>query len=221
MFTYTFRFADGRESVFTVDPKRGFSLEADLGDQAPWTRLERHQCPTCPLLPGQIRHCPPAVDLQPVVQAFAGIAPSGRVEVRVTAPQREYRRECDVQTGLNSLLGLIMATSGCPVLARFRGMARFHLPFSTAEETLFRTVGAYLIRQFFIMRDGGEPDLSLEGLDAQYRQLIEVNTAFAERIREAAPEDASANAIVQFWSISYLVNNSLGEQLEDERAHFQ
>ena len=40
----------------------------------------------------------------------------------------------------NTLLvnGLIMATAGCPWTDRLRPMARFHLPFATEAETVYR-----------------------------------------------------------------------------------
>ncbi|MDX2109430.1 MAG: hypothetical protein SFY80_04235 [Verrucomicrobiota bacterium] len=220
MFEYTFELANGRQLQFAIDPQRAYTGEIDAADHVEWARLGYHQCPSCPFSTDQVRHCPVAVDIQPIIDAFADIASSDEATVTVRGPEREYKRTCPVQRGLNSMLGLVMATSGCPILGRLRHMANFHLPFSTQEETLFRTVGSYLIRQYFVFRAGGEPDLLLTGLDAQYRELGEVNTSFAERIRHAAPNDASANAVVLFWSLSFLVNSSLDEQMSEEKGLF-
>lgn len=220
MFIYRFRLADGRFLEFTINPSRVYTEELDAQTHAAWARLSHHRCACCPLEEAHVRHCPVAVDLQPVIEAFSSVASTAEAEVVVISPEREYRRQCPVQRGLNSMLGLLMATSACPILGRLRHLANFHLPFANHEETLFRTVGAYLIRQYFVYRAGGEPDFTLEGLDAQYRQLTEVNTYFAERIRAASGEDASSNAVVLFWSLSYLVNVSLEEQLTAEQALF-
>lgn len=46
------------------------------------------------------------------------------------------------------LMGLMMATSGCPVLQEIGAMASFHIPFCSTRETLDRTVGSYLTKQF-------------------------------------------------------------------------
>ncbi len=220
MFTYRFGLTDGRCLEFTIHPSRVYTEEMDAQTHAAWTLLSHYQCACCPLSPEHVRHCPVAVDLQPVIAAFSNVPSSSEAEVVVISPEREYRRRCPVQRGLNSMLGLLMATSGCPILGRLRHLANFHLPFANHEETLFRTVGAYLIRQYFVYRAGGEPDFTLAGLEAQYRELTEVNTYFAERIRTASGEDASSNAVVLFWSLSYLVNASLEEQLTAEKELF-
>ena len=37
-----------------------------------------------------------------------------------------------------------MALSGCPVLEQLKPMARFHLPFASVEETIYRAASMYL-----------------------------------------------------------------------------
>ena len=46
---------------------------------------------------------------------------------------------------MSSVLGLIMATAGCPWTDRFRPMARFHLPFASEAETVYRSVCMFLL----------------------------------------------------------------------------
>lgn len=220
MFTYSFQLADGRILKYEIDPERAADPARDQGEHPYWTRLGNHQCPACPLSTQDTRHCPVALDIAPVVEDFADISSVEQAIVSVTAPNRTYSRKCDVQVGLNSMLGLLMATSGCPLLGRLRHLANFHLPFASTEESLFRIVGGYLIQQYFIFKDGGTPDLDLQKLDAFYQDLSDVNTAFADRIREAIRNDAGANAVVLFWSMSYLVKFSLAEQMEQERRIF-
>jgi len=130
---------------------------------------------------------------------------------------RSYEMDCDVQTALGSLLGLAMASSACPILGQLRGLARFHLPFAEFEETLFRTVGLYLLRQYFIAKDGGIPDFELVGLAELYDELQEVNRAFKRRIEAISPRDASINAVTLLASLSALVAMSLDSGLEQLR----
>src|SRR5262249_33669487 len=119
---------------------------------------------------------------------------------------------------LGSLLGLVMASSGCPILGELRGLARFHLPFAEFEETLFRTVGLYLLRQYFVARDGGVPDFELAGLGRLYEDLQEVNRALQRRMEGVSPRDASINAVTMLFSLSALVALSLEAGLEQLRG---
>jgi hypothetical protein len=220
MIHYCFQIKSGKTLHFDINPERVYSPEEDKKPHADWTVLGFKQCTNCPLSKDQFRHCPVAVDLQNIISDFSAIVSFETATVVVSTPNREIRKECDVQTGLNSMMGLVMATSGCPILAHLKNLANFHLPFSTYEDTLFRTVGGYLIKQYFINKRGGKPDLELKGLDQFYRDLGTVNSCFVERINAAVKEDASANAVVLYWSISSIVNASLDDQLNNEKKLF-
>ena len=138
--------------------------------------------------------------------------------MEVTTPQRTFVKQTDVQTGLRGLMGLVMATSGCPVLSKLKGLARYHLPFANIEETTFRTVSLYLLRQYFVQRDGGTPDLALRGLLEFYDQLQELDQAFQNRLRAASTRDANLNAINSLFSLAAAVAMSLEDQLEELRT---
>lgn len=209
-FTYDIAFEDGRTLSFTVDTDATMDRRAH---RAEWTRLDNHQCPNCPLSPEDWPHCPAAVDVAPVVEAFAASRSVDRVEVRVSSARRTVVAETDVQTCLRSLLGLIMPTSGCPVLGQLHGLARYHQPFSDHEETVFRVVGAYLIEQYLAAQSGEEADWSLDGVRDLYEDLQKVDIAFVDRIREASPTDASLNAVVALFSLASLVSLSLDQEM--------
>jgi hypothetical protein len=183
----------------------------------PWTALAFHQCGNCPLTTADTRRCPAATDVFRIAERFADRLSYERVHVRVKRGDRSYEMDCDVQTALGSLLGLAMASSACPILGQLRGMARFHLPFAEFEETLFRTVGLYLLRQYFIAKDGGIPDFELVGLAELYDELLEVNRSFKRRIEAISPRDASVNAVTLLASLSALVAMSLDSGLEQLR----
>ena len=214
MVEYEFTLADGRVHRFVVGGGEERPTTAELPG---WTRLTFHQCANCPLSLEDTRRCPPAADVFRIAERFADKLSYERVHVRVQRGGRSYEIDCDVQTGLGSLLGLVMASSGCPILAQLQGLARFHLPFAEFEETLFRTVGLYLVRQYFVARDGGDADFELAGLARLYDDLQEVNRAFKRRIEGVSPRDASINAVTMLFSLSALVQMSLDSGLEQLR----
>jgi hypothetical protein len=208
MVSYEFTLADGRVHRFVVDQDDG-EAPPDSAELPAWTRLGFHQCGNCPLHPDRSPRCPVAVDVFRITERFADMLSYERVHVQVTRGARSYDIDCDVQTGLGSLLGLVMASSGCPILSQLRGLTHFHLPFAEFEETLFRTVGLYLLRQYFVAQDGGQPDFELAGLARLYEDLQEVNRSFKRRIEGASPRDASINAVTLLFSVSALVSMSV------------
>ncbi len=213
MIEYELKVDDGSEHVFAVDPCRRLPLVDE--SQAPeWTRLAYQRCGGCPLDDSEHERCPAAVDASEILERFKGVMSYARVDVSVRAGERTIVQNVDVQTALHSLLGLVMATSGCPILARMRPLAHHHLPFASKEETVFRAAGAYLLGQHFVARDGGEPDFQLEGLKRLYKDLQEVNRAFTERIRAAAVRDANLNAVVLLFSLSVLVSFTLDDLVQ-------
>ena len=214
MVEYEFTLADGRIHRFVVGGDDDRPITAEM---PPWTALHFHQCDNCPLSPAHSPRCPPAVDVFRIAERFADKLSYERVHVRVQRHDRSFEMDCDVQTGLGSLLGLVMASSGCPILGQLQGLARFHLPFAEFEETLFRTVGLYLLRQYFVAKDGGVPDFELAGLARLYDDLQEVNRAFKRRIEGVSPRDASINAVTLLFSLSALVALSLDSGLEQLR----
>jgi hypothetical protein len=167
------------------------------GQELPaWTHLDAAKCRTCPLASEDNGHCPAAVSLVDLVEHFKTILSYSKVHVSVQAGRRTVSAEAPVQKILSSLIGLHMATSGCPHLDFLRPMARFHLPFADREETLFRVAGSYLIAQFLKHQRGEAPDLDLEGLQAAYNLIHDVNVHMAQRMRMSVEGDANVNAIV-------------------------
>lgn len=217
MVQYEFTLADGRVHRFAIGGTDERPLSAEL---PPWTELAFHQCGNCPLRPEISPRCPVAVDVFRITERFADSPSFERVHVRVARGPRTWDMDCDVQTGLGSLLGLVMASSGCPHLSQLRALTRLHLPFAELEETLFRVVGLYLLRQHFVLQDGGEPDYALSGLKRLYADLQEVNRSFKRRIEQASPRDATINAVTMLFSLSALVSMSLDSGLEQLRELF-
>lgn len=185
-----------------------------------WTRLDHEQCACCPLKKETHSHCPAAIRMHEVLEAFKDFKSVERVRLSVETERRTYVQECDLQSGLNSMLGLLMATSGCPVVGKLRTMATFHMPFCSFEETLFRSVGAYLTKQYFAKQEGKKPDWELKGLKQFYEELEQLNQAFSERIRDMERSDAISNAMVIFFATSIVVADALEERLDRHKDYF-
>ncbi|MGH8453502.1 MAG: DUF6901 family protein [Nevskiales bacterium] len=213
---YRFVLKDGTQHRFSVDLDRG---PPAAGAAPEWTRLGFHQCANCPLQPEQSPRCPPAVDLAPVIAAFAPIISHDQARVEVETPERTISKDCQVQQALSSLVALIMATSACPILGQLRGLARTHLPLATLEETLYRSVSAYVMGQLLVHQEGGQPDWNLDGLKTLYAELETLNVHFKKRVNAAAKQDAAINAVAALGVLSMGVGFSIDAPW-DELAQF-
>lgn len=179
-----------------MDPET-LLLPVAEGDLPEWTALEFEQCPHCPLNSGEYPRCPPASHLPRLIQAFNHLVSHDRVKVEVVTPERTCIKTVSMQRGIGALMGLIMATSGCPITAFFRPMARFHLPFSTQDETIFRAASTYILADYFRAKTAGDGrDRDLKGLTEVYERVHDLNKAFFKRIKAAARTDSSLNAVV-------------------------
>jgi len=212
---YVFKFDDGRSMDFQVDTERIGDARTLQAEQPSWTKLEFHKCTLCPLSGSEFNHCPAALDARKITETFKSMISYLEVTLEVRTTERTYLKRCDAQTGLRALFGLVMATSGCPILSRLKGLAKTHLPFASMEETIFRTVGAYLIHQYLVHKQGGEPDWELRDLNTLYGQLQEVNQCFKGRIDAASERDANMNALGSLVSLAMGVSFSLEAQLDE------
>lgn len=217
---YTFTMSDGASHKFRVNVDRSPSKADPQHPPAAWTALEFHQCANCPLKAAEHPHCPTALDLEEIARRFKDINALESVTVEVKTPERTYVKYCEVQTGLRALLGLVMASSACPITSQLKSLSYYHLPFATTEETIFRAVSAYLMRQYFVKKSGGQPDLKLAGLHALYAELSEVNRGFKQRLDAAGESDANINAINALGFLSAAVTGSLDDALERLRPKF-
>lgn len=197
-YEYRFRFPSGREECFTV------ALEGDtLSPLEPlppvlpdWTRLDFQQCAGCPLPAAQPSHCPLAARISPVVEQMSDVVSVDEVDVTVILDERTIIRSATAQEGISSLMGVVIATSGCPSTEFFKPMARFHLPFASLEETFYRAASMYMLGQYYRWRSDLSVDLDMKGLYRFYANVAEVNRGMANRIRANRREDGTVNALV-------------------------
>jgi hypothetical protein len=219
---YHFEFPDSRERTFELQLDRDtaeLSTPA-AADPPAWTELGFHQCTGCPFEKDKVSHCPAALHLSTVIDGFTDLVSYDKVRVTVETDERSVVATLSAQQALASLMGLIMASSGCPRTAVFRPMARFHLPFSSESETAYRVAAMYLVAQHFITREGGQGDFVLEDLGRVYRGVHSVNRGMAQRLRAATRQDAIVNAIVLLDVYSSLVPAAIHDILAEIKPAF-
>jgi len=181
--SYKFRFADGREEVFEMAfTKPNMDLIAsDKPSTARWTSLEFCQCDHCPLDPQVTSVCPPAHDLQAAVDALGQEYSYTEVTLEVETVERRTVAKTTMSSAFSSLMGLIMATTGCPYTSFFKPMARFHLPLASESETAYRAISTYLLKE--MIEKGQCTDF--KGLELIYKNMEKVNLAFAQRLQQS------------------------------------
>lgn len=220
---YRFTFPDSSERAFALEMDRDTAelTPSTRTDPPAWTELTFNQCAGCPLDAAKESRCPAALHLSSVIDGFEDLVSYDKVRVTVENEERSITATLSAQQALASLMGLVMASSGCPQTAVFRPMARFHLPFSNESETAYRVAAMYLVAQHFTQRDGGTPDVALNDLERVYRGVHAVNRGMAQRLRAASRQDAVVNAIVLLDVYSSLVPAAIHDILDELRPAFQ
>jgi hypothetical protein len=205
---------DEQELSYTIELDRKFDPAQVSADAAEWTQLSHCQCAHCPLSRVEYNHCPAAVDLQKVVEDFQNLPAVKKAKVRVVTPDREYLKEVELDEGVRSLMGVIMATSACPILEQLKPNAFHHLPFATMDEFVMRSTSMYLMRQYFRYRGGEQPDWELQGLIRLNQDLQQLNQAFWQRIHSGCESDSNLKALLSFFNLSSSLSYSLEAQLQ-------
>jgi hypothetical protein len=218
---YKFQFENGEEKQFDVllNKQTLQVIQSSPTTHTEWTKLKYQQCQNCPLK-DDVVYCPVAVNIASLIDEFKFSTSYDKTWVVVETPERSYAQETTVQNGLSAILGVYMVTSGCPLLDYLRPMVRFHLPFATANETVFRAVSMYLVAQYFRDRKGLEPNWNLEGLLNIYREVGIVNKGMWNRLSKASSFDANVNALIVLSTFGDALRFSLKKDLEDISSFF-
>jgi hypothetical protein len=221
-FLYIFRVPDDRQEIFdlNLDSHSLDIIGNILEELPPWTRLDCHQCPNCKLTIQTHTNCPVATHLVKIVSFCTNVFSYDEVLVDIVTPERVVYKGTTAQKGISSLMGLVMATSGCPHMSFLKPMARFHLPFASAEETVYRATSMYLLAQYFLQKHGKEVDLELKGLADIYQNIQVINKAMAERLRAISDKDSAMNALVLLDIFAKTLPFAIEESLEDVRYLF-
>jgi hypothetical protein len=214
---YLFKLPDNQQEVIDLrlDPVT-LDLMNDIPKRIPfWAKLGFCQCPNCPLDMKRYPNCPIAVNLVKLLKIFQTLLSYETVHVDIITPQRTISKETSAQKSLSSVMGLIMATSGCPHMEFFKPMARFHLPLASAEETIYRASSMYLLAQYFLRKEGQEADLDLEGLKKIYENIQTLNVAMFKRLQCTCDKDVAVNSLtildVFAQTLPFVIEKSLEE----------
>ncbi len=197
-FYYHFKFKNGKSFSIKIHLDKNTLQYVPAGAEtySEWARLDNHQCMNCPLSSDTHPYCPIALNLVQVIPQFSDDYSFEEAEIAVETEQRTYFARTSLQRGLGSMLGIYMVSSGCPVMAKLKPMVRFHLPFASVEETIFRSASTYLLGQYFRYKKGLEADWDFKGLMQTYEEVQKVNIGMAERLRGIGARDANINAII-------------------------
>ena len=219
---YCFTFKDGSQQVFNLQlDAQKLELLGNTQESLPlWTKLDFHQCPNCSITTRTHSHCPMAVGLVKIVMFFNGFQSHDEVHLDVFAERRIISQDTTVQKGVSSLMGLIIATSGCPRADFFRPMAWYHMPLASVEETIFRAASTYLLMQYFFKKEGKNADLELEGLRNIYQNMHTVNVAVKGRLQAATETDSSLNAVILLDLFAQALPLAIDKSLSDLRNIF-
>ena len=211
---------DGGEAISYILDIDNESLVSKLAPTLPlpdWTLLSHEQCEKCPLTGST--HCPIAARLAEPVRLFGEFPSHTPTITTVITPERTYTKQSDLQEGLRSLFGLIMATSGCPVTKPFKYMARYHLPFSSVEETITRITSTYLMRQL-LHYPGEVVPVDLQEIETLYTTLQSLNKSMAQRLRAVVKQDVTLNAIIILSTYSSLIPIIIKNELQRLKSLF-
>jgi hypothetical protein len=213
---YKLTLSDGKLLRFPLQfSEPGFDLVLPSRENWPsWALLDNHKCNHCPLESTTCSHCPLASSLVDIVEATGDVVSHTPVQVEVDLPARKISLKSNVGDTLRSLLRLVIPTSGCPHAAFFKPMARFHLPLSDQEETLFRACSMHLLAQHFRGRAGLQAEQGFGGLVQIYADLNTVNQQVAARLQEAAGQDSSRSAVALLDIFAQIIPFTFDQALE-------
>ena len=219
---YLFRMPDNRQEIIDLhlDAHTLDLMNAFPEEMPSWTNLDFHQCRNCPLKIEDSPHCPVAAHFVKLMETFESLLSYDIVHVDIITSQRVVSKETSAQKGVSSLMGLIMATSGCPHTAFLKPMARFHLPFADAQETVYRATSMYLLAQYFLLKEGKEADMEMNELKKIYSDIQIINEAMASRLRAISKKDVALNSLVILDAFAQTVPFVIEDSLEEIRHLF-
>jgi len=208
---YKFKFDANNEQTFTIrmNSEDLAILEEPRSSYPEWARLKYQKCPNCPLTEAEHEYCPIAKKLVGTIDFFCQPLPFKSVGLSVETPERTFSKKTDLKSAAVSLIGIYMATSGCPIMDKLRPMVRHHLPLATTQETTYRSIANYLIAQYLLAQRGKTPDWDLKNLGGIYDAIKTVNTHFRERLLKISREDHALGAILTLDAHAYYINLSL------------
>lgn len=219
-FNYTFKLNNGEEKKINVKLDNELNLIEKKRENYPeWVEMKNFRCKNCKLDENR-RICPVASNLLEIIEEFKEIYSYEEAEIIIETPERTYFKKTSVQSGIGSLMGIYMVTCGCPTLEKLKPMVKFHLPFATIEETMYRAVSMFMTAQLLRKEKGLSAEFDLKEIIEIYSEIEKVNINFAKKLNEMNMSDASINAIVLLNSFANFANLSFDDDLNDSLGQY-
>jgi len=216
---YCFDLPDGSQKTLDFSFDAADFRLANAPPAAPpfWTALTFNQCANCPLNAADHPHCPAALQMAAAIELLKTLVSFDTIGVTVTQAERTVYTKTTAQLAMSSVLGLIMATAGCPWTDRFRPMARFHLPFANEAETVYRSISMFLLARELAGAGSTQGFAALENL---YENLHVVNRGMSRRLGAATRTDPAQNAMALLDAYATLLPAVLESSLEELKPLF-
>lgn len=220
---YVFQIKDHEDKKFkvTLDKNTLIAKSPEGSSEQDWTRLNFAKCEICPLSSRKVRNCPIAFNISGLAKEFSEFFSIHESLITVNVAERSYVKKDTVQQGLRSILGIYLATSGCPYMEILKPMARFHLPFASVEETIYRHSGNFLLGEFFKYVDKGQIEINMQKLIGIYDDINVVNTGICARIEKITEGDANKNALIILNVIGLMLKMELEGNLKSLKYLFE
>ncbi len=215
---YIFNFNTDKQKKYEVkvDQKTMRIIPPSTKEYPEWTKLEFSKCDHCPYESKNVNYCPIAANLSDALEDFKDDFSYSETSVGVITKDRTFLKRTSIQSGLQGLMGLIMATSDCSHMDFLKPMAKFHLPFSSDTETMVRVLSLFLLKEFIKNKDNKDKvAIDMTQLEAKYNNVNEVNKGILKRIRSIAKKDANANALVILDSFSEILKVEMSQNFTE------
>ncbi len=218
IFRYSFTFNDDTVKTLEIHvDKNSLSIIAPERKYYPeWAKLESFKCPHCPLDTNLHKYCPLALNLQDIISEFNDRSSFEIVDVFVETDARNYHKKTSLQHGVSSVLGILMVTSGCPVMGKLKPLLYFHLPFASIDETEVRALSLYLLAQYVKTIKGQTPDWEMTKLRKIYEDVRILNHYVSKKIVNLSEKDASINSLIVLNNFAEFVTIILDEKTNEE-----
>lgn len=213
-FNYEFKFENGEKTKIVIELKKEDLNIVNLvfDEKKECNELKNFKCPNCKLQGN--KECPVLKNLLVIVEEFKTKHSYDKCEIKVETRERVYIKYDSLQSGIGSLMGIIMVSSGCPTLEKLKPMVKFHLPFATIEETMYRAASMYLMAQYIRNKDGKIAKYDLREIADIYAEIEKINVHMARQLNKINICDASINAIVLLNSFASFANITFGDEFE-------
>jgi hypothetical protein len=218
VFSYTFIFPNEQRKEFhiKVDPGTMNIIKSDRGSYPDWAKLENFKCAHCPLQEKFYDYCPVATNIVDILAEFNDMPSFKHAEVIVVTEQRTFTKKTSLQAGVSSLMGILMVSSGCPIMGKLKPMLHFHLPFASLEETQFRALSFYLLSQYVVWKRGFVPDWEMNDLVNIYEDIRVLNHNVSRKIANLEEMDTSINSLVILNNFADYVTFTIDEKVIEE-----